>query len=429
MKSKGDIIDGTSIVVFQNSLNSLITRLINRNFDENYQLPAMLHSEFYFKKLRLWQALTILLNGLCHFSEDEVIRLIDSYLIILAHTCGYSIRVQLEIFGGLLASKFPELILNKILEILSSFNHQQQTLVSYFIILGHIVQDNEATKEKRIAFDLTPMHSYEIIQVLMPWLSCATSMARTIAQFVVYKLIPRILSNQTFISEMSIPTFMSTQLSQVYSFLNNNKESKKMLERQQQFYDLYSLDNLSTVKGIIETKLSKAPTHAQDIEHEHLFNILCSFMKDLNLEDEMITNDTHISKGNSSMISSIFQTKYIPPDTLQLLGTQSSKRSLNSTRQSIKIVASLVEKITNIAGLSRTCEIFAAEELIISNMQILKSPEFINVAVSSDSWLHISEVKTADLASYMTKMKLKGYTIIGSLLYKTYSILYNLVFI
>ena len=77
------------------------------------------------------------------------------------------------------------------------------------------------------------------------------------------------------------------------------------------------------------------------------------------------------------------------------------------------MVASLIDKIPNLAGLSRTCEIMRASELVIPSLGLLEEQNFKNIAMTSDKWLPISEVKPSNLPEYIAMKRLEGYQIIA----------------
>jgi tRNA guanosine-2'-O-methyltransferase len=57
------------------------------------------------------------------------------------------------------------------------------------------------------------------------------------------------------------------------------------------------------------------------------------------------------------------------------------------------VVASLIDKAPNLGGLSRTCEIFGASELIIGNTKIVDDPSFQSLSVTAEKWINLSEVR------------------------------------
>jgi tRNA guanosine-2'-O-methyltransferase len=77
------------------------------------------------------------------------------------------------------------------------------------------------------------------------------------------------------------------------------------------------------------------------------------------------------------------------------------------------IIASLIDNHINIGGLSRVSEIFGAKSLHINKLDVLKSPQFISVSVSSDVWLPIEELPVPDIPRFLRERRLEGYTIVG----------------
>jgi len=56
----------------------------------------------------------------------------------------------------------------------------------------------------------------------------------------------------------------------------------------------------------------------------------------------------------------------------------------SSRRQSIVVVASLLEKVPNLGGLTRTCEIFQAESLVLADLRVVNDPDFTGVSVTAE---------------------------------------------
>jgi len=63
--------------------------------------------------------------------------------------------------------------------------------------------------------------------------------------------------------------------------------------------------------------------------------------------------------------------------------------------------ASLIDKIPNLAGLARTCEIMNASCLVLNNGDVTNSTEFKSISVTSEKWLPIYEVKEKNLYDYL----------------------------
>jgi tRNA G18 (ribose-2'-O)-methylase SpoU len=59
---------------------------------------------------------------------------------------------------------------------------------------------------------------------------------------------------------------------------------------------------------------------------------------------------------------------------------------------SLIVVASLLTKSANLAGICRTCEIFNAELLVLDNMKVIEDQTFKSVSVTADKWMPMKEV-------------------------------------
>lgn len=82
-------------------------------------------------------------------------------------------------------------------------------------------------------------------------------------------------------------------------------------------------------------------------------------------------------------------------------------------RHEIIMCASLIDKVPNLAGLSRTAEIMNASSLIINNKCYLDSDEFKAISVTSEKWLPIYQVTERDLLNYLGYQKSNGYKVLG----------------
>ncbi|KAI8482105.1 Tar (HIV-1) RNA binding protein 1 [Branchiostoma belcheri] len=77
------------------------------------------------------------------------------------------------------------------------------------------------------------------------------------------------------------------------------------------------------------------------------------------------------------------------------------------------VVASLIDKPTNLGGLCRTCEIFGVSTLVLGSMKYVEDKTFQQLSVSSQGWVNIQEVRPGELAEYVEEMRRQGYFLIG----------------
>lgn len=76
-------------------------------------------------------------------------------------------------------------------------------------------------------------------------------------------------------------------------------------------------------------------------------------------------------------------------------------------------MASLIDKVPNLAGLTRTCEVFRAAALVVSDKRVTKDALFSSISVTAEQWIPLLEVPEADLCNWMLRKRAEGYTLVG----------------
>jgi tRNA G18 (ribose-2'-O)-methylase SpoU len=104
------------------------------------------------------------------------------------------------------------------------------------------------------------------------------------------------------------------------------------------------------------------------------------------------------------------QRKYIPQIGSLFPGIEPNQSRRKVTQ--LIVVASLVDKTTNIAGLCRSAEVFGAQRLVVPSMSILKEAQFSAMSVTAEQWIDVEEVPETRLAGYLSNMKSSGYTVV-----------------
>ncbi|XP_054957106.2 probable methyltransferase TARBP1 isoform X3 [Pan paniscus] len=102
----------------------------------------------------------------------------------------------------------------------------------------------------------------------------------------------------------------------------------------------------------------------------------------------------------------------VPDLDLELLFQDRAAR-LGKSISRLIVVASLIDKPTNLGGLCRTCEVFGASVLVVGSLQCISDKQFQHLSVSAEQWLPLVEVKPPQLIDYLQQKKTEGYTIIG----------------
>uniref|UniRef100_A0A5F9CE86 tRNA (guanosine(18)-2'-O)-methyltransferase TARBP1 n=1 Tax=Oryctolagus cuniculus TaxID=9986 RepID=A0A5F9CE86_RABIT len=128
--------------------------------------------------------------------------------------------------------------------------------------------------------------------------------------------------------------------------------------------------------------------------------------------------DIGSSPGEAEAEWSDVQKKVIPwktnvPDLDLELMFQDRAAKLGKSNSRLIVVASLIDKATNLGGLCRTCEVFGASVLAVGNLQCVSDKQFQHLSVSAEQWLPLVEVRPPQLVDYLQQKKAEGYTIIG----------------
>ena len=74
----------------------------------------------------------------------------------------------------------------------------------------------------------------------------------------------------------------------------------------------------------------------------------------------------------------------------------------------IIVIASLLEKLPNLAGLARSCEIFGVKTLLVPASADLSSPDFVNVAMTADKWLDLKPMAVEAIPGFVESLKAEG---------------------
>nr|XP_019602541.1 PREDICTED: probable methyltransferase TARBP1 isoform X2 [Rhinolophus sinicus] len=102
----------------------------------------------------------------------------------------------------------------------------------------------------------------------------------------------------------------------------------------------------------------------------------------------------------------------VPDADLELVFPDRAAK-LGKSMSRLIVVASLIDKPTNLGGLCRTCEVFGASALVVTSLQSINDRQFQHLSVSAEQWLPLVEVKPPQLTDYLQQKKSEGYTIIG----------------
>jgi len=89
-----------------------------------------------------------------------------------------------------------------------------------------------------------------------------------------------------------------------------------------------------------------------------------------------------------------------------------ARSEIVSLKRSGELLASLVSKVPNVAGLIRTTDFFGLEDITISQLRFYRNSGFPGIACSAEEFVPVKEVAYADLAEYIRSRKAQGYRVL-----------------
>lgn len=131
------------------------------------------------------------------------------------------------------------------------------------------------------------------------------------------------------------------------------------------------------------------------------------------IEEEI--ENTQEEANITSTTDDVYQKKIMPWEMMLETDMDLTKNLHKKNRRSndLIVVASLVDRLPNLAGLCRTCEIFNASQLVVPTLKIKDDVGFTSISVSSERWMPMIEVAEPDVAAFLQTKKEEGYTLCG----------------
>ncbi len=223
-------------------------------------------------------------------------------------------------------------------------------------------------------------------------------------------------------------------LKSISTFLDNNPEMTRLRNKQCQFFETYSMEQACHPEGIFTFDIDGVeeanPPHMVEILKQSLVDIydethptdtpewkaLAEEIENLSLMETQDDSEEILDEDREDPLVN-FQRKIVPIDSLNLsLASQKQATLRNAAgreRQSLIVCASLIDKVANLAGLTRTAEIFAASRIVVPDIKVKKMDNFKSICVGAEEWIEMEECKEKDLLAYLKKYKEEGYSIIG----------------
>ncbi|CAO2837876.1 unnamed protein product [Amaranthus hypochondriacus] len=398
------------------------------------------HSAIHRRKVRALQMLCVLSNFV---REDIVQQVIQSLSVLLYRNNMPAVRQYMETFAIHVYLKFPILVQKHLVPILCDYSMKTQALSSYVYIAANVMLHAKVEVQSR--------HLNNLLPPIIPLLTSHHHTLRGFTQLLVYqvfcKFLPTLDSNcgESIILEKKC-------FSNVKAYLEMNPDCARLRASMEGYLDTFNPVESVRPTGIFSSRvedmefecvpmclIERVTNFLNDVREE----LRSSMAKDdaaLKNESLMIVEDQDCmclsENGGKEMLLSAplsnmqldFQKKFTlskhemlneemeKEDQLleQILQSRIiSMKTLKENRQQLILVASLVDRIPNLAGLARTCEVFKASCLAISDVNVLQDKQFQLISVTAEKWVPIIELPVNSIKHYLEKKKKEGFATLG----------------
>lgn len=302
------------------------------------------------------------------------------------------------------------------------------------------------------------------LNALLPWALSHHHATRAFSQLAINKLFviayPSVQSPQN--CQLPMP---SESLRRISDFIDRNVDAQRLLSTLGGGVDSFQKKELCTPKSVFVLFANLAGLADEEISHEgapeSVLQTLRNYLsmeraKVRNANQEQITaketgslyNPNSKSRNRDPLGWSVghFQRKIVPAARMleikgqsadhkqqQIVatllgidklhdpfGSSASNNPVFGTNEfnqmptkGLIVVATLIDKIPNLAGLARTCEVFGAHSLVVADAHVTKDRLFTAISMTSEQWLSIDEVRPSALVPWLKAKREEGYLLIG----------------
>ncbi|EEF37970.1 RNA binding protein, putative [Ricinus communis] len=410
------------------------------------------YSGIHRRKIRVWQMICVL----SRFVTDDIVGKVTCSLHIALYRNNLpAVRQYLETFAINIYLKFPTLVGEQLVPILRDYDMRPQVnitsaLSSYVFIAANIILHTSKAFQSR--------HLDELLPPILPLLTSHHHSLRGFTQLLVYQVLSKILS------PLDCGASETTDLEKrcfedLKSYLAKNPDCRRLRASMEGYLDAYNPIVSGTPTGIFinrveELEFECVPTSLLEEVLSFLNDVRedlrCSMAKDvITIKNESFKIDENptcrrtLPKELLEEASLDFQKKITPSkhekkdaDSSSILGSNAYKQLLEmekedelldqslqsriltmerirASRQHLILVASFLDRVPNLAGLARTCEVFRASGLAIADKSILHDKQFQLISVTAEKWVPIIEVPVNSVKQFLEKKKQEGYSILG----------------
>ncbi|EEZ98052.1 uncharacterized protein LOC103315209 [Tribolium castaneum] len=371
----------TEVVVSQ--FVSVLIEKYNEYFSKRYFPDSLIH----FQKLRIMQTL-LLLHEHIKAEKTPLVNLLIKSFLLESHQPSVKHLMQWLLIS--LLQTDSDVFIQTINNNLKSVNNNRPSTTSGFIPILY----NLVTLQREAQWE-------QVTEMLLPYTMGPQFKLRIFSQVALVKLYEKAKDKRldSFTEKYKI---LYNSLKQVLAATNSVYDSDTI---QHEFLDFINLSqcDCSTIFYLIPRKNAVSATEWENLktvsDWEH-FKFISFNHSDNNIQETYAPITTH------TIASDNIQKKITP--WKDFLSTSPSQEN------NFILVTTLIEKSTNLGGLSRTCEVFGIKQIVMRTAKIISDKEFKSLSMSSENSVEILEVKPEDLASFILNMKAQGYSVVGA---------------
>ncbi|XP_039022591.1 uncharacterized protein LOC120155085 isoform X1 [Hibiscus syriacus] len=408
------------------------------------------HSVIHRRKVRAWQMICVL----SQFVDDDVVGEVTHCLQLALYRNNFpSVRQYLETFAINIYLKFPSLVSKQLVPLFRDYDMRPQALSSYVFIAANVIL--HASKDFQVK------HLDELLPPILPLLTSHHHSLRGFTQVLLHQVLgkffppPDLKSSEFILLEKRC--FEDLKL-----YLAKNSDCMRLRDSMEGYLDAYNPKTSVTPAGIFVSRVEEigfesVPTSLMDQVLNFLNDVRedlrCSMAKDIvTIKNESLNMAEAIEELSSACERKLelpkdahldFQKKITLSEHKQDLGSSSllgkgevykqllemekeddlldqlwrsrslAMEKIRGNRQHIILVASFIDRIPNLAGLARTCEVFKALGLAVADAKIVHDKQFQLISVTAEKWVPIIEVPVNSVKQFLEKKKREGYSILG----------------
>jgi tRNA G18 (ribose-2'-O)-methylase SpoU len=241
----------------------------------------------------------------------------------------------------------------------------------------------------------------QLVKMIVPFLTSNSALVRAQAQYWLSEISEDALEDENGLLLMR-------------TFLKTNKDIQAVFNKMRPvFARLDPIRLIDSEATVLAQTLWTAGSHSAFMEEikmavrEGMTEVVLTHDERAILEEQRkFKSEDAVASGPSATLGN-FQRKYDPKEQTDFPESRKSKKT------DLVILASLLDKPTNIAGLSRTAEIFGARKLLIANEKMLADREFKAMSMTSEKWLDIEEVRVENVKEEIRNYRNEGYAIVA----------------